>query len=592
MKKLKWLLFLLVACCFIGCGKGDDAAKTGKDTVEESGEDASKDDEKDDEDKKDKDNKKDKEEKEDKDDKSDKKDEDEKEEPKPTAKPTAKPVEKQPVPYAVTQSNKFEIAGTWYDETGTWELIFDVSAGNEFPSIAQVVLTDGTVNAAFFLDESHRESNSVIGSCFFDGSRMDPKVTFTEDGVLLENHDLLTGKVLFTRPEGYVKGAQVAGYAVTQNNLSDIMGNWYDPNNRWNFFILPCNDGQFPNVGRGVLTNGVQNILLCMDERGRKSDSVIQTCDENGIMYNTLVTFTEDGIKVDGIPSEGFDETVFVRSGLYKGTPVGMTSYYNMEDVAYQIIHQMVGNGKTYYLLQDAYNGELVVCYENGVNYTSYEGDYFVAERAISYYDQMLMGFSVVQLIDAELYTEEEFERYGSGGWGGNLTDRTDECYFSYPFDVAFYDDTIDLWVVANTSEYGEPFEMTGVDILTWEDDILQFVGRFKNTGSEKYIAMGEIVLCDAYGDEIDSCPTVLFDFADDYYIDMNDNGKIKGIEAIGINPGEEARVTFFSEWDNFFCGAVDTSGAAREICYIYIEITDYADWVPEVEETLNQLDN
>lgn len=594
MKKLKWLLLLLVACCCIGCGKGEEAAKTGNDMVEESGEDTSKD----------KDKEEEEEDKDDKGGKNEKQEESEpgdKEELKPTAtltpKPTATPVEKQPVPYAVTQSNKFEIEGTWYDASGKWELIIHVGAGNEFPNIAEVVLTDGDLNAAFFLDENHRESDNVIYSCFFDGSRMNPKVTFTEDGIILEYQDVLTGKVLFTRPEGYVKGAQVAGHAVTQENLSDIMGNWYDQNNQWNFFILPCNDGQFPNVGRGVLTNGVQNILLCMDERGRKSDSVIQTCDEKGKLYNTLVTFTEDGIKVDGIPSEGFNETVFVRDGLYSGAPVGTTNYYNLEDVAYQVIHQMPGNGKTYYLLQGAYDGSLAVCYENGVNYTSYEGDYMVAEAAVCYYDQMLMGFPVVRLIDSAVYTEAEFEQYGaaSGGDWGEFVDRTDEFEFDYWFDGAYYNETLDLWIVTNTSRHGKPFEMTGIDILAWEDNVLQFVGNIKNTGTEKYIVGCEIRLYDEDGWwEYDEYQTLLADLSDDYYIDPRDNGRIQGLESLAIDPGEEGKVTFMDKERGCLMGVIDTSefegDDGENIRCIYIKVDEYAKWIPEADGVLDNL--
>jgi len=517
MKKLKWLLLLLVACCCIGCGKGEEAAKTGNDMVEESGEDISKDDEKevDEKDDDEEGGKKEKEEKEDR-------------------KPTAKPVEKQPVPYAVTQSNKFEIDGTWYDETGTWELIFDVSAGTAFPSVAEGILTNGNVNATVFLDESNRESDSVIYPCYFDGSQFGAKLTFTEDGILLENHELLDKKVLFTRPEGYVKGAQVAGHAVTQNNLADIMGLWYDSNNEWNFFILPCNDGQFPNVGTGVLTNGAQNILLCLDEKGRKSDSVIQACNENGMMYNTLVNFTKDGIKVDGIPEIGFAETMFERKGMYQGTPIGSTSYYNMEEVAYKVVHQMIGNGKTYYLLEDAYNGEYAISYEDKVNYNSYEGYFFYADTAVSYYDQMLMGFSLVQLNNYMVYTEDEFYYYvfGDGPYEGS-DDDTPVCDFPDEYDVAFYDEDLDLWVVAYTTLNRQPFEMTSLEYLKWEANQIGFIGKLKNNGSTGYCVAFEVSFCNRYGEVVDTGVAMSRYFPEGYEIDTD-------YEIEGVNNNDE----------------------------------------------------
>ena len=301
MKRLKWLLFLLVTCCLIGCGKGDEAAKADKDVVEESKEDASKDDEKDVE--KDKENKEDK--------------KDDKGEEKEDTKPTAKPAEKQPVPYSVTQTNKFEIDGTWYDATGTYELIIDVEKGNDLPNIAIAVLTDGYVNAGFFLDESHRESDNVIYSCSFEGARMNAKLTFTEDGIWVENHELLDGKVLFTRPEGYVKSAQAAGHAVTQKNRFEVNGTWYNEEKELELIFEVCDWGYFPTFATVTVTDKMAEETVFLDEQYRESDTVIYGCNFNLEKDGTKITFKEEGILLEGNWFTGRKSILFTRPEGY-----------------------------------------------------------------------------------------------------------------------------------------------------------------------------------------------------------------------------------------------------------------------------------
>lgn len=558
MKKMKWLLLLLVACCCIGCGKGEEAAKTGNDMVEESGEDISKDDEKevDEKDDDEEGGKKEKEEKEDR-------------------KPTAKPVEKQPVPYAVTQSNKFEIDGTWYDETGTWELIFDVSAGTAFPSVAEGILTNGNVNATVFLDESNRESDSVIYPCYFDGSQFGAKLTFTEDGILLENHELLDEKVLFARPEGYVAGPQVNGHAVTQGNLSDIMGSWHTQDYSWELEMLPYTEENYPNVARAVLTNGSKEVVLCLDESRRVNEYTIQIGKENSTMYyDAMVLFTEEGVLVQSIPEIGFEENLFVRADMYSGEPMGATGSYGLSDVTYEVVAQIIGNGNTYYVMKNMTDGGHVVSYETRENYyfTDY---YFVANQANYFYDLKLLGYPVVQLTDYQLFTATEYEEYCSQV---HFVDRTNECYFPGDFNVAYYCADQDVWLL-ETAKSGATFELTGADLLSIEDGMLQFVGRIRNTGSRKNTLIGAVVFYDQYGDELETCAAISVTLGDDYYIDMEHEYKIRGTETLGIDAGEEAQLVLMDGNEEYVIGAIDLSEFSDEVKYIQVMMLEWGEW-------------
>ena len=580
MKKLKWLLLLLVACCCIGCGKGDEAAKTGNDMVEESGEDTSKDDEKD-VDEKDDDEEGGKDDN--KDDETDKDDKEDKEDPKPTDKPA----EKQPAPYSVTQNNKFEIDGTWYDETGTWELIFDVSAGTAFPSIAEGVLTNGNVNATVFLDESNRESDSVVYPCYFDGTQMGAKLTFTEDGILLENHELLDKKVLFTRPEGYVAGPQVDGYPVTQGNLADIMGYWHTEDYSWELEMLPYTEDNYPNIVRAVLTNGSKEVVLCLDESGRVNEYTIQAGKENYTMYDAMVLFTEDGVLVQSIPEIGFEENIFVRADMYSGEPIGAMGSYSLSDVTYQIVAQIIGNGNTYYIMEDMNDGSRVVSYENRENFY-FTSEYFVAKVANYFYDIKLLGYPVVLLTDYEAFTEMEYEEYCSKV---QFVDKTNECYFPGYFDAAYYCADQDMWLL-QAKESGTPFEVAGADVLSVENDVLQFVGRIRNTGSRKNVLMGAVTLYDKYGDEIETYAALAAVLADDYYIDMDNGGRIRGIESMGIGAGEEAQLILVDEGDEYLTGAINLSSFSDEVKYIQVTMLQWNEWTVGMDSLLNQIDN
>lgn len=570
MKKLKWLLLLLVACCCIGCGKGDEAAKTGNDMVEESGEDISKDDEKDVDEKDDDEEggKKEKEEKEDR-------------------KPTAKPVEKQPVRYSVTQSNKFEIDGTWYDETGTWELIFDVSAGTAFPSIAEGVLTNGNVNATVFLDESNRESDSVVYPCYFDGTQMGAKLTFTEDGILLENHELLDKKVLFTRPEGYVAGPQVDGHPVTQGNLADIMGYWHTEDYSWELEMLPYTEENYPNIVRAVLTNGSKEVVLCLDESGRVNEYTIQAGKENYTMYDAMVLFTEDGVLVQSIPEIGFEENIFVRADMYSGEPIGAMGSYSLSDVTYQIVAQIIGNGNTYYIMEDMNDGSRVVSYETRENYY-FTSEYFVAKAANYFYDIKLLGYPVVQLTDYEAFTATGYEEYCSKV---QFVDKTNECYFPGDFNAAYYCADQDVWLL-ETAKSGALFEVTGADVLTIEGDILQFVGLIRNTGSRKNTLMGAVVFYDKYGDEIETCAAISATLADDYYIDMDHEGRIRGIETLGIDAGEEAQLVLMDGNEEYLIGAIDLSKFSEEVKYIQVMMLQWGEWSVALDKWIEEFEN
>ena len=570
MKKLKWLLLLLVACCCIGCGKGDEAAKTGNDMVEESGEDTSKDDEKDVDEKDD-------------DEEGGKKDKEDKEDPKPTDKPA----EKQPAPYSVTQNNKFEIDGTWYDETGTWELIFDVSAGTAFPSIAEGVLTNGNVNATVFLDESNRESDSVVYPCYFDGTQMGAKLTFTEDGILLENHELLDKKVLFTRPEGYVAGPQVDGYPVTQGNLADIMGYWHTEDYSWELEMLPYTEDNYPNIVRAVLTNGSKEVVLCLDESGRVNEYTIQAGKENYTMYDAMVLFTEDGVLVQSIPEIGFEENIFVRADMYSGEPIGAMGSYSLSDVTYQIVAQIIGNGNTYYIMEDMNDGSRVVSYENRENFY-FTSEYFVAKVANYFYDIKLLGYPVVLLTDYEAFTAMEYEEYCSKV---QFVDKTNECYFPGYFDAAYYCADQDMWLL-QAKESGTPFEVAGADVLSVENDVLQFVGRIRNTGSRKNVLMGAVTLYDKYGDEIETYAALAAVLADDYYIDMDNGGRIRGIESMGIGAGEEAQLILVDEGDEYLTGAINLSSFSDEVKYIQVTMLQWNEWTVGMDSLLNQIDN
>lgn len=559
MKKLKWLLLLLAACCLVGCGKGDEATKTDKDVVEESKEDASKDDDKDVE--KDKENKEDK-----KDDKGE-----EKEDPKPTL-------------YSVTQTNKFEINGTWYDASGTWELTFDVTDGTDFPSIAEGVLTNGRVNAPLFLDENDRESDGVIYPCYFDGTQIGCKITFRQDGILLENHELLDEMVLFTREEGYGTAEKTTtGHAVTSDNVADIFGLWYDKNNEWNLLIFNNEYEDFPNIGAAVLTNGYQEYLLCLDEKGRKGEDTIVVCDENGTSYKAKMTFTEEGILLDSISALGTREMMFVRDGMYGSEPVGGNRYSARRGANYKVIQQVVGDGNTYYLLADWDTEEYVMAYVNYEDYTDYVDSFFRTETANVFYEQMLKGFPVVQLVSYEILSEEEFYNwyYGFGEEGehdGDADVYTPVCNFPKTYDWSYYDEDTGLWVVANTTTNRRPFKMTGIEMLEWEDQYIRFIGRIKNEGSKPYIGIVRIYLCNEKGETIKTVTegNAFHYLPDGYTTNRQGSGIIKEIEEAvfsnrAIPAGEEGIFGMMNGYN-----AVYVSDVTQPIHYIYIVLDEY----------------
>ena len=558
MKKLKWLLVLLLACCFIGCGKGDESESSKKETTEES------------EDKKDKEKEEEDEDKEEK----EKEEEDE-----------GKKDKKEPALYAVKQKNKAEIAGSWYDESGTWELLFEVSEGTDFPSIAEGVLTNGDVSATVFLDESNRESDSAIYPCYFDGSQIGCKLTFREDGILLENHELLDDKVLFTREEGYSTAKKATtGHAVTSDNLVDIFGMWYDESNEWNLLILVNSDGEFPNIGAAVLTNGYEEYLLCLDEKGRKGKDTIGVCDENGKSYKANMTFTEDGILLDGISKLGTEEMLFTRDGLYGSEPVGGNKYSARTAPNYKVIHQTIGDGKTYYWLMDFDTEEYVVAYVNDEDETYYEGAFFCAERSNVFYEQMLKGFPVVQLVNYNILSEGEFYDwyYGYGGegeYGGDADVYTPVCNFPKTYDWSYYDEETGLWVVANTTTNRRPFKMTGVEMLEWEGQYIRFIGRIKNEGSKKYQGFVKICLCNEKGETLKTATqsSSFYYFPDGYTINRQGIGEIEEIEkrpfSNNVIPAGEEGIFGINSAGYL---SVDVSSITQPICYIYIELDEY----------------
>ena len=433
MKKLKWLLVLLLACCFIGCGKGDESESSKKDATEESGEETKeKDDNDDDEDKKDK--------------------------------------------------------------------------------------------------------------------------------------------------------KEAAGHEVSADNVADIFGLWYDKNNEWNLLIFNNDYEDFPNIGRAVLTNGYEEYLLCLDEKGRKGKDTIGVCDENGKSYKANMTFTEDGILLDSISKLGTKEMMFVRDGMYGSEPVGGNHYSTRYGAHYRVIQQVIGDGKTYYLLEDYDTGENVMAYVNNVDNTYYVDSFFFTEEANVFYEQMLKGFPVVQLVSYNILSEEEFYDwyYGFGEEGeydGDADVYTPTCYFPKEYDWSYYDEETGLWVVANTTTNRRPFKMTGVELLEWESKYIHFIGKIKNEGSKTYRGTVRIYLCDEKGETLKTATksSSFYYLPDGYTINRQGIGEIEEIESAlfsnwAIPAGEEG---IFSINGAGYLG-VDVSDITQPIHYIYIVLDEY----------------
>lgn len=368
-----------------------------------------------------------------------------------------------------------------------------------------------------------------------------------------------------------------AGHEVSADNVADIFGLWYDKNNAWNLLIFNNDYEDFPNIGRAVLTNGYENYLLCLDEKGRKGKDTIGVCDENGKSYKANMTFTEDGILLDSISKLGTKEMMFVRDGMYGSEPVGGNHYSTRYGAHYRVIQQVIGDGKTYYLLEDYDTGENVMAYVNNVDNTYYVDSFFFTEEANVFYEQMLKGFPVVQLVSYNILSEEEFYDwyYGFGEEGeydGDADVYTPVCYFPKEYDWSYYDEETGLWVVANM-ESQDRFSMAGIELLEWEDDQIRLIGRVKNNTSRQCEVWLDIYCCNAEGETLTTTGSYVFYGDGEYGVDretwrMDWSGS-------GFRSKLPAGKEGFFAIDNANA-YVDVFRIREPICYVYIKLKSY----------------
>lgn len=375
-----------------------------------------------------------------------------------------------------------------------------------------------------------------------------------------------------------------AGHEVSADNVADIFGLWYDKNNEWNLLIFNNDYEDFPNIGRAVLTNGYEEYLLCLDEKGRKGKDTIGVCDEDGKSYKANMTFTEDGILLDSISKLGTGEMTFVRDGMYDSEPVGGNRYSTRYDADFRVIQQVIGDGKTYYLLSNWDTGEYVIAYVENEDDTYYTDSFFCAKEANVFYEQMLKGFPVVQLVNYEILSEYDFYNryYGYEDGAGSEyeeEDYTPVCYFPKEYDWSYYDEDTGLWVVANTTTNRRPFKMTGVELLEWESKYIHFIGKIKNEGSKTYAGSVRIYLCDEKGETLKTATkgSSFYYLPDGYTINGQGLRMIEEIESAlfsnrAIPAGEEG---IFSINGAGYLG-VDVSEITQPIHYIYIVLDEY----------------
>lgn len=366
-----------------------------------------------------------------------------------------------------------------------------------------------------------------------------------------------------------------AGHEVSADNVADIFGLWYDKNNEWNLLIFNNDYEDFPDIGRAVLTNGYENYLLCLDEKGRKGKDTIGVCDENGKSYKANMTFTEDGILLDSISKLGTKEMMFVRDGLYGSEPVGGNHYSTRYGAHYRVIQQVIGDGKTYYLLEDYDTGENVMAYVNNVDNTYYVDSFFCTEEANVFYEQMLKGFPVVQLVSYNILSEEEFYDwyYGFGEEGehdGDVDVYTPVCNFPKEYDWSYYDEDTGLWVVANM-ESQDRFSMAGIELLEWEDDQIRLIGRVKNNTSRQCEVWLDIYCCNAEGETLTTTGSYVFYGDGEYGVDR----ETWRMDWSGFRAKLPAGKEGFFAIDNANA-YVDVFRIREPICYVYIKLRSY----------------
>lgn len=198
MRKIKLIIGIMLICCLIGCGgdtgfsevTGTDNPGFGKNNIfKPDGKDENAD-------------------------ISENKTDNSKPE---TSKPQDEPEEKISK-YPISTENNDDIYGKWYGKDG-WELYVDIYEGLEFPNIATLVLCDGYVNIAMFLDETGRINEYSFYQMSMDETLTENTVSFTEDGIVIKGvKGLDFGEMLFTRESMYQDGPTAGGTSNSYTN--------------------------------------------------------------------------------------------------------------------------------------------------------------------------------------------------------------------------------------------------------------------------------------------------------------------------------------------------------------------------------------
>lgn len=129
--------------------------------------------------------------------------------------------------HPIDPDNAYEISGRWYGKKG-WELYVDIYDMYSFPNVAAMVLTDGTINVSFFLDEAGKISENSYYQQLMDESYTENTVTFTEGGIIINGvYGLDFGEMVFTR-DGMYFVDEAAGTPYDEGEWGEWDDEWED----------------------------------------------------------------------------------------------------------------------------------------------------------------------------------------------------------------------------------------------------------------------------------------------------------------------------------------------------------------------------
>ena len=375
-------------------------------------------------------------------------------------------------------------------------------------------------------------------------------------------------------------------YPVSRSNLVDIYGLWYSEDSDW-ILILDTNAvNEFPNIAEGSLTDGNVNYACFLDEKGRKSEGTFEGCGMDESLNGIEIKFTEEGILVDAISDIGMKETLFVRPSMYQEEVVGTDKgSFSCEGGGYYVDRQIEGKNCTYFVVFEYETEDMWILCMDGTGYDNYEGYMFLPDATVFYPEAYVKGITVCEMYNIDVCTLEDFEYYyylDEDDYAGMEPDPV--CDFPKPYDVAYYDEATGLWVVGYTTVNRRPFELTGYEMLEWEGNDFYFVGKLKNTGRKPYWVYLTMKFCNEDGKTLRERDMEVGTYKNGYTIDYANEGYVIGDPVGCIQPGEEATFFFDTPTMDQYKAWCSLAGIDEQICYLYIEIDGYGDWMPEYD--------